>query len=118
MEEENICIQCRLSTGFCPWSKDFNVVEGWNAEKSTIYSGTKVIDTYHITKCPLFIEDYIKIKRYKLIRLLKLKRGLFSRYSDEYIKKVAELNGYQVRITTGISKGKTLKRYYIRKKTP
>jgi hypothetical protein len=66
----NICFDCKNACGKCSWSAvdpvtgkvKFEPVPGWTAEKVTlnlghICKGTKFVETYHITACPLFEHD-------------------------------------------------------------
>lgn len=58
---QNICWDCQKATGGCSWSRNFTPVEGWEAELIP-YQPWKnkhinFSDTYHITKCPEFVED-------------------------------------------------------------
>lgn len=59
--KSNICILCKRADHFitypCPWASRFEAVPGWTAQKiERIDSGAKV-ETYEITKCPLFMKD-------------------------------------------------------------
>lgn len=69
-ESTNICFDCQRACGGCPWSEldpdtnqpRFQPVPGWTAEKVklNVYGGPNgmvVIDTYHVTDCPLFLRD-------------------------------------------------------------
>lgn len=67
----NICIDCKRSTGLCPWSAAdpktgkllFEPVPGWTAEKVKLRCGAgrngeaQYQDTYSIKACPLFERD-------------------------------------------------------------
>ena len=63
----NICFTCENSCGKCPWSAidqetgkvKFDPVPGWTAKMVKLRAGqrgskSEVIDTYHITDCPLY----------------------------------------------------------------
>ena len=50
-----LCWHCARASGYCPWSKNGEPVEGWDAEPQVIEStGTA---TYLIFQCPLFERD-------------------------------------------------------------
>lgn len=67
----NICFDCQNACGGCPWTAvdpktekvKFEPVPGWTAEKVLLnvanYGQDKkrVVETYHITACPLFTKD-------------------------------------------------------------
>lgn len=66
----NICFDCQNACGACPWSEydpetkkpRFQPVPGWTAEPVKLNLGTRkavriIVDTYHITACPLFLPD-------------------------------------------------------------
>lgn len=69
-DKTNICFDCQLATGRCTWSAldpetgdpAFRPVPGWTADPVQILlhydSGEPIlVDTYHITACPMFIPD-------------------------------------------------------------
>lgn len=59
----NICFDCKNAVPNnegrgCPWSRSFEPVEGWTAEKVMLNIGNyQMAETYHITACPLFDPD-------------------------------------------------------------
>ena len=57
-EDAQLCWHCANSTNgnICPWVKDYTPVKGWEAKPAKIYFNNVVVDSYHITKCPLFKE--------------------------------------------------------------
>ncbi len=70
LEKENcgftsnsLCWQCSRATGFCPWSRDFEPVQGWEAVPTLIKGDRKGrnpdIPSYDVKKCPLFIQDRV-----------------------------------------------------------
>lgn len=69
----NICFDCanagrgRLSP--CAWEREFKPVEGWNAEEvvrqSTYGDNNKVVTSYHIIDCPMFIQEPPRTARRK-----------------------------------------------------
>ena len=56
---KTLCWLCANATdgNLCPWVKDFTPVEGWEAEPRKIFSNNVTIQSYNITKCPLFRKD-------------------------------------------------------------
>ena len=58
-ENRQLCWKCARATNgnLCPWVKNFIPVPGWEAEPTTIYTTSHqgdAIDSYRITKCPLY----------------------------------------------------------------
>jgi hypothetical protein len=66
----NICIDCKKACGGCSWSAvdpdtnklKFEPVPGWTAEKVRLNvghdsRGVVMVETYHITECPLFEKE-------------------------------------------------------------
>lgn len=54
----SLCWKCKNATGFCPWSQNFEPVEGWKAEATIIKESQCVeIESYNILECPLFEAD-------------------------------------------------------------
>ena len=53
---EQLCWSCSKACGGsdCPWANKLQPVEGWEAKKKIICGQKKPIETYHITKCPLY----------------------------------------------------------------
>ncbi len=54
---KSLCWKCSRATGFCPWSRDFEPVQGWEAVKTTIKNQSGDLDSYDVKKCPLFEKD-------------------------------------------------------------
>ena len=76
----SICNYCQRAAGkdMCSWAKDFIPVEGWTAQPSriAIWDG-RMIDSYNVTRCPLFERDKpktIKPKPKKIVAAKNLKR--------------------------------------------
>jgi hypothetical protein len=61
----NICFDCTKACGKCSWSKNFEPVPGWTAEKCilpiTNQCSVRHMETYHITACPEFELDNRKV---------------------------------------------------------
>ena len=51
------CWTCKNCYGGCNWSRDFEPVEGWIAEKTFIESNEEYADSYKILYCPEYMED-------------------------------------------------------------
>lgn len=49
------CWTCRNACGGCSWSREFQPVEGWTAEKTVIPSNGEYAESYRIVKCPEYI---------------------------------------------------------------
>lgn len=60
-----LCWDCKNCYNGCPWSLDFEPIEGWKATPTKIASETTIdgvqqkilIDSFYIEECPLFEED-------------------------------------------------------------
>ena len=71
----NICFDCARACGGCSWSAvdpetgkvRFEPVPGWTATPISINSrdrrGVHQTQSYHITACPLFVDDTRRAKR-------------------------------------------------------
>lgn len=66
MFSSSLCWDCRRAAGpmsnRCSWAIDFTPVDGWDAEKTLVYStsdsGNPIyINSYHVYNCPLFLKD-------------------------------------------------------------
>lgn len=51
------CWTCKKACGGCSWSRDFEPIPGWIAEKNTIPYNGEYADTYKIISCPEYIQD-------------------------------------------------------------
>ena len=56
MESEQLCWRCQNAYGGCSWSKEFQPVEGWEAEPTIINGDGVEIPSFDIKKCPMFIK--------------------------------------------------------------
>lgn len=53
-----ICWNCAKACRKCPWSRNFEPVDGWNATPTKVYSAEGVfIDSFIVHECPLFEEE-------------------------------------------------------------
>lgn len=58
-----LCWDCANACGGCSWSSEFRPVDGWEATPTRVkvyrwkYGGIKEVDSFHVTKCPLFKDD-------------------------------------------------------------
>lgn len=67
---DQLCWNCKRAVNCesltCPWAARGEPIDGWKAEESEFRdrmgSDVKVIKTYCITECPLFIQDRIEEK--------------------------------------------------------
>ncbi len=50
---KSLCWKCSRATGFCPWSREFEPVQGWDAVQTTVDG----IESYEVKSCPLFEKD-------------------------------------------------------------
>ena len=71
----NICFDCKKACGGCSWSAvdpdtnklKFEPIPGWTARKTVLNVGSdrfgrNLVETYHITECPLFEKEDAKRK--------------------------------------------------------
>ena len=49
------CVRAKTEQG-CPWADKFLPVEGWTADATTLKTSYGEESSYHIRKCPLFVE--------------------------------------------------------------
>lgn len=62
---DQLCWNCKRAVNCepltCPWAAFGKPIDGWKAEKSEFRDGfgssVKIVKTYCITECPLFIQD-------------------------------------------------------------
>lgn len=64
MGKDSLCWNCKNSGGGCSWSKSFEPVEGWNAEKTLIKNSPyESYESYLVKECPEFKQrHFIKVK--------------------------------------------------------
>ena len=55
----NICFDCENAVCGCSWSRSFEPVPGWTAEKVIIEQVYRkgFLESYHITACPQFVSS-------------------------------------------------------------
>lgn len=56
---ETLCWSCQRAVKECPWSANFEPVEGWDATETKIMGPYGVIPSYFVRKCPLYDPDPI-----------------------------------------------------------
>ena len=56
-EEFAPCWTCQNACGGCSWSKDFQPVKGWQAEKTFLPSNGEFAESYRIIECPQYKPD-------------------------------------------------------------
>ena len=56
---EQLCWSCSKACGGsdCPWANKLQPVEGWVATKKITKDAGKIIESYRITKCPLYEKE-------------------------------------------------------------
>lgn len=59
MNNQQLCWSCQRACGGkgCPWADKLKPVKGWSAKQRTYKDGYKVVVTYRISACPLYIRD-------------------------------------------------------------
>lgn len=60
--KESLCWTCVRATGTCSWSRNFEPVPGWEAEKTEVKNPYgkdrfEMIASYDVKACPLYIKD-------------------------------------------------------------
>ena len=56
---ETLCWSCQRAVKECPWSANFEPVDGWDADETKIMGPYGVIPSYFVRKCPLYDPDPI-----------------------------------------------------------
>ena len=46
------CWTCKNACGGCSWSRDFEPVKGWEAEKTFHPTNGEFVESYYIKSCP------------------------------------------------------------------
>ena len=112
-KQETICWECAKACGECPWSDgSFTPVDGWVATPTKVKCRYKIIDSYLVEKCPLFISDaWTSIYVKPLAKLLNVNWQTFYSWTDEYKISKARQCGYELRF----NESTVGKRMYIRK---
>lgn len=54
---ETLCWSCQRAVKECPWSANFEPVDGWEADETKIMGPYGVIPSYFVRKCPLYDPD-------------------------------------------------------------
>ena len=62
---ETLCWSCQKAVKECPWSANFEPVDGWDADETKIMTHKGVLDSYHVRKCPLYLPDPPEPKKEK-----------------------------------------------------
>lgn len=59
-KEPTLCWSCKKSVGknMCCWAKSFTPVPGWTAKETKIRMTYGFGNSYHVEKCPLYVNDY------------------------------------------------------------
>jgi len=52
-----LCWDCEKAIGKCPWSRELQPVEGWNAIHTITNNGHVTTEGYLVLDCPLFKRD-------------------------------------------------------------
>jgi len=55
--KQTLCWDCQRAVKECPWSANFEPVEGWDAEETLIMAEYRPLKSYHVKACPLFEPD-------------------------------------------------------------
>ena len=54
---ETLCWSCQRAVKECPWSANFEPVDGWDAVETKIMGPYEVIPSYFVKACPLCDPD-------------------------------------------------------------
>lgn len=78
--DRTLCQRCANACGNCEWSKRFETVKGWTAEKTSVHIGyaagrDKNVVSYLVTQCPKFQAD--ETRHTKTIRTDRVKTFAF-----------------------------------------
>lgn len=55
-----LCWTCKNACGGCSWSKNFQPVEGWKAEKTLVVGAGPEYESYSISECPKYEKEVKK----------------------------------------------------------
>lgn len=55
--KQTLCWDCQRAVKECPWSANFEPVDGWDAEPTMIMTSYRPMPSYHVKACPLFEPD-------------------------------------------------------------
>lgn len=55
--DQTLCWRCENCFGGCSWSENFEPVEGWRAERTTIKYFNTETPSFLVRNCPLFAAD-------------------------------------------------------------
>ncbi len=118
-QKDTLCWKCKNACGNCPWSDgSFTPIDGWVATPTIIYNPDSTIPSYHITECPLFIEDdFTEIKN---VRMLCDILGIGVRRFDkikhtELLNQISKDKGYEMIVDKKVGRLADNTRYYLRK---
>ena len=59
IEEDQPCWTCSKACGKCSWSKNFEIVKGWDAEPIMVKDKEGDIRSYKIKRCPEYIKGSV-----------------------------------------------------------
>lgn len=54
---ETLCWSCQRAVKECPWSANFEPVDGWEADETKVMGAYGVIPSYFVRRCPLYEPD-------------------------------------------------------------
>lgn len=106
MRTETLCWNCKNSLGNCPWSEDYEPVEGWDAtptEFPTGYNADKtprIIQSFCVRSCPQYTEDSRQVFQSDIAALVGKSRHYVARLVSRNFGKLQELvavKGYKLR---------------------
>lgn len=55
--KQTLCWDCKKAVKECPWSANFEPVEGWDAEPTLVMADYRPLPSFHVKACPLFEPD-------------------------------------------------------------
>ena len=113
----SLCWDCQNSVCKCPWSKNFEPVPGWEADKRMIKQST---ETYFVKACPLFKQDEFlegteKVSAEELGELIGMIKRAVVREKQDYLIDRSLKYGYYLTIKRD-SRNRRL--YYVRPIVP
>ena len=83
--DQSLCWNCKNCFGGCSWSKSFEPVEGWRAERTTIeYFNTKT-PSFLVRDCPLFAVDDGEREYIDNDGFQNLMEAIYKRAAQDYV---------------------------------
>ena len=84
-EDQSLCWNCKNCFGGCSWSKSFEPVEGWSAERTTIEYFNTETPSFLVRDCPLFAVDDGEREYIDSDGFQNLMEAIYKRAAQDYV---------------------------------